>query len=242
MKQPVPLLIAAAALLFAITGCGHQPAYIRSAHDIARASSTEYMIAVGHLPLEDWPKLQKFTSLEHFRMMQGTVQVATDDHIMALSNLKMPKLRQISLSDCRDVTDLGFGALRRLTSVEGLQLEGTSITDDGLKVLATELPNLKGINVAKCYAITAKGLSALRASKSLRSVGLSVGLLSQADIETVILGVPSVTWWTIYDPEKQLDHASLRTIGEKLKITIQVVDERNRVTSISLASLRSDTD
>ncbi|MBK8856577.1 MAG: hypothetical protein IPN11_02500 [Opitutaceae bacterium] len=180
MKPPVPLLLAATTLLFAITGCGHQPAYIGSARDIARTSSTESMIAVGQLPLEDWPKLQKFAALEHMRTAPGTAPAVTDDHIMALSNLKVPKLRQISLSYCREVTDVGFGALRRLTSIEGLQLIGTSITDDGLKVLVTELPNLKGINVEKCRAITVTGLSAIRESKSIRSVGLSLDPLSQA--------------------------------------------------------------
>lgn len=239
MKPPAPLLIAAVALLFVFTGCGHQPAHISSARDIAQSSSAEYMIAVGQLPLEDWSKLQKFTALEHLRTTPGKALAVTDEHIMALANLKLPKLRQISLADCREVTDHGIGTLRKLTSIEGLQLSGTSITDDGLKILATELPDLKDINVAKCRAITATGLSTIRESKSLRSVGLSLDPLSQADIETAMLNLPNVTWWTIYDQQQQLDHASLRTIGEKRKITIQVVDEKNRVTSITPTEKRS---
>jgi hypothetical protein len=220
------------ALFSAASGC-HYPGAIRSAHDINWASSSEDMVVLVNLPLEDWPKLQKFARLEHFRVAEEMAAQVKDDHLIALSRLNLPKLRQISFAHCGRVTDEGIGALTNMPSIEGLQLIGVGITDRGVGTLATQFAHLTGINVEGCRLLTANGFMSLTNSKTITSVGLSFDPFSQQQIENIITTVPNVTWWTISDPRHRLDHTSLRQLGESRKITIQVVDENNNVTGIT---------
>jgi len=219
-----------------VTACsGRYPAPIRSARDIDRASSSENMVVIVSLPLEDWPKLQKFTALEHFRILKEMASQITDEHISALSQLKLPKLRDVSLANCSKVTDDGLQALASIPSIQGLQLIGTSITDRGMHALATGFPHLTGINVEGCRLLTVNGFLNLTGSTTITDVSLSLDPFSQEQIESMISAVPNVSWWTIRDPRHQLDHASLRRLGESRKITIQVVDENNLVKGITMA-------
>ena len=100
MSQLISGICAVAVLSLATVGCGRYSAPIRSARDVDRASSSEYLIVLVSLPLEDWPKLQKFTALEHFRVAKVKAPEVTDNHTKALSRLKLPKLRQVSLAHC----------------------------------------------------------------------------------------------------------------------------------------------
>lgn len=229
------MLLAMATLLMAAAGCGHYPAPIHSSRDIDWASSSEYMVVLVSLPLEDWPKLQKFAELEHFRVAEEMAAQVRDDHLIALSRLKLPKLRQISFANCSHVTDAGIEALTNVPSIQGLQLIGVGITDRGMRILATEFPHLTGFNVEGCRSLTANGFMSLTNSKTITDVGLSFDPFSQEQIENIISTVSNVTWWTISDPRHRLDHALLRQLGELRKITIQVVDENNSVTGITRA-------
>jgi len=193
------------------------------------------MVVLVSLPLEDWPKLQKFGGLEHFSVGEEMAAQVRDDHVIALSRLKLPKLRQISFAHCSRVTDAGIGALTNMPSIKGLQLIGVAITDRGIGTLATEFPQLTEINVEGCRLLTANGFMSLTNSKTIASVGLSFEPFSQDQMENMISTVPNVTWWTISDPRHRLDHTSLRQLGESRKITIQVVDENNYVTGITRA-------
>src|ERR1035437_2885016 len=161
MSQAISKILAVAILSLATAGCGHYPAPIRSARDIDRASSSENMVVLVSLPLEDWPKLQKFIGLEHFRVAEEMASQITDDHIKALSRLQMPKLRQVSLAHCSKVTDDGLQALSNIPSIQGLQLIGIGITDRGLRTLATGFPNLIGINIEGCRLLTVNGFLSL---------------------------------------------------------------------------------
>src|SRR5207248_10845740 len=134
MSQSVSVIVLFAVLSLTAAGCGHYPAPIRSARDIDRTSSSENMIVVVSLPLEDWPKLQRFTGLEHFNIAKEMTSQITDDHIVTFSRLKLPRLRQVSLAHCSKVTDSGIQALTNLPSVQGFQLIGTSITDRGMQI------------------------------------------------------------------------------------------------------------
>ena len=98
MSHPVPVVFFLVVLSLTAAGCGHYPAPIRSARDVDRTSSSENMIVVVSLPLEDWPKLQKFTGVEHFNIAKEMASQITDDHIVAFSRLKLPRRRQVSLA------------------------------------------------------------------------------------------------------------------------------------------------
>ena len=235
MSYAISTALSVVTLTLVTAGCGQYPDAIRSAHDIDRAAASEKMVVMVSLPLEDWPKLQKFTALEHFRISKEMASQVTDEHVSALSRLKLPKLRQVSLAYCSNVTDDGLQALANIPSIHGLQLIGTSITDQGMNTLASRFPHLTGINVEGCRLLTAKGFLNLTGSTTITDVGLSLDPFSQEQIESMISAIPNVTWWTISDPRHRLDHASLRRLGESRRITIQVVDENNLVKGITMA-------
>jgi hypothetical protein len=233
MKRTLLLALALSSLL-PEAGCGHYPAPIRSFRDVRRTSSTEYMVVIVDLPLEEWPKLQKFTGLEHFRVAQELAGQITDQHLQALSRLKLPRLRQISFAHCSKITDAGLLSLTNLPSIQGFQLIGASITDRGILTLATQFPALAGINVENCTLVTEHGFLALTNSRTITEVSLSLEPFSQAQIENIISNVSNVRWWTISDPDHKLDEARLRELGTARKITIQVADENRYVHSITL--------
>jgi len=134
-------IITAAGLASAlISGCGHYPAPIKSALSIKWTSRSEYMVVIVNLPLEDWPKLQKFRGLEHFTVSESMASQVTDDYVRALSALQLPKLRQVSFAHCSHVTDEGIQSLTNLPSIAGLQLLGTGITDRGMKASRKTFP------------------------------------------------------------------------------------------------------
>jgi hypothetical protein len=233
MKSLIALILGMVVLTTA--SCGHYPAPIRSARDIKRASPSENMIVVVRLPLKDWPNLQKFTALEHFRVAEEMAPEITDEHVKALSHLRLQKLRDVSFAGCHQITDAGVQALTNITSIQGLQLIGTGITDRGMLSLATEFPRLRGINVERSRSVTEAGYLSLTNSKTISDVGLALEPFSQDQMEHIISSVPNVTWWTISDPHHKLDEARLRELGGSRKITIQVADENNFVRGITAA-------
>jgi hypothetical protein len=208
-----------------------------SALSIPLTSPSEKMVVVVDLPLDDWPKLQKFKGLETFAVSKKMASEITDAHVKVLSRLKFPKLRQISLAQCSNVTDAGLQALTIFPSIEGLQLIGVCITDRGMLTLGAGFPRLTGINVEKCRLVTERGLLSLTNSR-ITGASFSVEGFSQSQVENIISTISNVTWWTINDSRHVLAHAPLRVLGESRKITIQVWDETNAVQTITLARPR----
>jgi len=220
-------------LPLAAAGCGHYPSPIFSKHDIFWTSSSEHQVVIGSLPLKDWPKLQKFSEITDIDVVGDVVPQFDDSYLKTLSQLKLPKLCNVLLAHCTNVTDRGLESLTNFPSISGFQLIGTSITDRGIQILATEFPNLSGINVQQCRSITPAGFMTLTNSTTIKDVGLSLDPLSQEQIENIISNVRNVTWWTIDDPLHRLNHATLQKLGESMKITIQVGGENRAVTSIT---------
>jgi hypothetical protein len=241
MSRQMPILLPIAVLLLAAAGCGHYPAYIRSARSIDWTSSSEDNLVILSLPLEDWPQLQKFKSAWQFRIQPASPSQIIDDHIRAFSRLKMPMLRQVSLDNCPNVTDNGIQALTNFPSIVGVGLSGVNITDRGMRTLATGFPQLTEIGVKECPSVTLKGFLNLTNSRTITSVGLSLDRFSREQLESIISTVSNVTWWTIDDPRHRLDPAVLRQLGKSRNITIQVADENNLVTSITMAQQTSST-
>lgn len=233
MDRRISILVAVAVLSLATTGCGHYPSYIRSARSIGWTSSSEGSLVILSLPLEDWPKLQKFKSAWGFSIRPELPSQINDDHIRAFSRLKMPMLHQVSIDHCPNVTDNGVQALTNIPSIVDLSLRGVGITDRGMRTLATVFQHLTGIGIEECPSLTVEGFLSLTNSKTITSVGLSLDRFSREQIEGIISTVTNVTWWTISDPRHRLDPASLRLLGESRNITIQVADENKLVRSIT---------
>jgi hypothetical protein len=127
MNRQIAILVVVAFLSLAAAGCGHYPSYIRSARSIRWTSSSAGNLVILSLPLEDWPKLQKFKSVWQFRIQPESPSQINDDHIRAFSRLNMPMLRQEQIDDCPNVTDSGIQALTNLPSIVGLGLGGVGI-------------------------------------------------------------------------------------------------------------------
>ncbi len=234
MSRQTSMLLATAVLCWVAAGCGHYPSYIRSARSIGWTSSSEVNLVILNLPLEDWPKLQKFKSVTQFRIRPESPSQINDDHIRAFSRLKMPMLRQVGIDHCPNVTDNGILALTNFPSIVGLGLGGVGITDRGMRTLTTGLPHLKEIGIEECPSVTVEGFLSLTNSRTITSVGLSLDRFSREQIEGIISAVTNVTWWNITDPRHRLDLASLRQLGESRNITIEVADENKLVTSITM--------
>jgi len=210
-------------IAFITAGCGHYPAPIHSAWSIMFTPASEDMVLIDGLPLGSWHKLDKFRELQHFSIAQNYAEDVTDANLNALSKLTFPKLRQVSLAYAFHVTDSGLNALTNCPTIEGLQLIGLAITDHGLDTLATAFPSLKGINVEECRFLSATGFLALGKSSTIKEVGLSLGPLSQSEIERLIASLPNIMRWDIYDPNGRLSVESLRKIvsGKTTKVYIQ---------------------
>src|SRR5205085_8244326 len=122
--------------------------------------------------------------------------------------------KDVILLNCPSVTDKGLIALTDISSIEFLQLEGTSITDTALEVLAEKL-KLTAINVSNCSRVTIKGLLALVGSDRLEGIDFSVNDMSQSDVLELISRFKNVKDCFIIDPLGKMDldvikHASAR--------------------------------
>ena len=210
-------------------GCGNQPKTMSSARSIALTPSSEHMVTIQGLPLEDWPKLAKFSKLKHFTFSPAET---TDAHLAAFGALRFPALHQIYLSHASRVTDAGLAHLTNFPSLKGLQLIGTSITDKSLAAFATYYPSLAGINVEECERLTVTGFQALAQSPSITHVSLSLNPLTQSDIECIIQTVTNVTMWFIRDKQDELILGSLASLADKQQIQISVVDKYNHSRSV----------
>ena len=216
--------------LFAFaSGCGHQPKTIRFASSIALTPASEHMISINGLPLEDWPKLEKFGALRHLSLSPAD---ATDAHLAALGALRFPALRQIYLPHAARTTDEGVAHLARFPALEGLQLIGTSITDKSLAAFATSFPALVGINVEDCDRLTVAGFLALAQSPTIANVSLSLDPLTPTDVERIIQAATNVAWWSIRDRQGQLDLGALARLADERQIHISLVDAKNHSRSV----------
>jgi hypothetical protein len=213
MNRQRSILLAIAVLSLAVAGCGHYPSYIRSAHSIYWTSSSEGDLVILSLPLEDWPKLQKFKSAWGIAIHPESPSRINDDNIRAFSGLKLPMLHQVSIRHCPNVTDNGIQALTNLPTLVEIALSGVGITDQAMRTLATGFPHLTEIGIEECPSVTVEGFLSLTNSRTITNVGLSLDRFSRGQIEGIISTVTNVTWWGISDPRHRLDPASLRQLG-----------------------------
>jgi len=93
-----------------------------------------------------------------------------DPEVIAIASF--PRLRDLDLSGCEEVTDRSVAELRRVFSLKKLDLSFCNqITDSSLIALAT-LPALQFLNLNWCYGVTDSGLGALGQCKSLEFLSL----------------------------------------------------------------------
>lgn len=211
------------ALALLVQGCGEYPESIHSIWSIRTTSASKDAIVVDGLPLADWPRLGKFRRLRHFSIAAGYAAEVTDDHLLVLSRIRFPDVQQLSLAHAGKVTDESLAALASFPSLRGLQLTGTAVTDKGLAILAS-FPHLEGVDLQDCRLLTPAGFLALGQSTTIRDVSLSLGPLSQSEIESLIGKLPRISRWTIEDRDAKLDLDSpmLRSLASRNHVSVYV--------------------
>ena len=132
------------------------PKRILNKRDIERTKADAKDIDIRGLPLDQYPLLAKFKSVEIIGLLNKDNNAATDQHLEALSRLGFTNFGGITLINCRRITDRGIRFLTNFPSFKGGSFEGTSITDAACEVFAQM--HVTGLNVANCRHITKKGL------------------------------------------------------------------------------------
>jgi hypothetical protein len=189
-----------------------------SKRDVLRADPNVERIRIPHLPLEQYHLLSKFKRL---REVSFYWEGANDKKLRQLSNLTLTNLQLIFLLDCPDVTDQGISTLANIHSLRGLGLEGTSITDAGVDVMAARM-KLTSVNVANCGGVTQNGIRALARCPSLKKLSFSGDRWTQDEIIELIGTFENVNWCGIVDHTNRLDRQLLEDKGKAKGIQVVV--------------------
>jgi RNA polymerase sigma factor (sigma-70 family) len=116
----------------------------------------------------DWDRLIGLMRSVGIPGLAGAGQL-TDSVLHQVSGLE--HVTYLDLSDCPAVTDDGLAVLARCVELEHLDVSGTSITNAGLRVLAS-LPRLRVFEARHLGAVSDEGASHLREAPALERVNL----------------------------------------------------------------------
>ena len=221
MKNKILLIAISIGPFFVAVGCGDHPLDIKSDRDIKQASKNVERIRIGLLPIKEYPALARLENVKDvdFFTMDGTG--ANDAKLKAFAELEWPKLEQVCLLNCPAVTDAGIRQLSNISSLQGFQLEGTSISDKSLAIL-TKSANLKGINVANCRNVTANGLFVLVEFENLEELTFSVGSMTEDEVIQIVRKLKNVKYLGIIDPDGKVREERVELIGNEKGIAISI--------------------
>ena len=112
-----------------------------------------------------------FSKFKHLRFLNingaGYLEDSEMTFLTNLSNLEGLELAYTNFSND------GYQKLSVLHNLKYLNLSGTKISDESLKVLSSSLPNLELLNLNNCENITSKGLTYLEKFTKLRLIYVS---------------------------------------------------------------------
>jgi hypothetical protein len=208
------------AIFLSCTLCDAQnyPKILASKWDIRWAKASTERIRIPALPIEYYPLLAKFKQLND---VDWYWEGANDAKLREFSKLGFTNLQQVSLLDCPLVTDEGIRALANIPSIRGLGLEGTSITDAGLELMAAQM-KLTGVNASNCTNVTHTGVQTLALSPSLKELTFSADDWTEEHVIELIDSFKNVKWCEITDPQRRLNVSRLKARGATKGITIVV--------------------
>jgi len=201
---------------------GKHVVHIQSKRDILAAAVDTDDILIPALPLQDYPLLSKFRHLRQVSFYTPDGTGGSDEKLKALAAVDLPDLKDIGLLNCPSVTDTGIQAIVKIRSLRELQLEGTSVSDQGCVTMADQM-TLQGINVANCARVTKNGISTLAKSPTITGMGFSADNLSQHEVEQLIESFTHVNWCQIVDLIGNLDESALKAKGAQKRITVVVM-------------------
>lgn len=182
---------------------------------------------ISKLRLEDFPALEKIHALF---TVYFDGQGATDEKLQALAQLRFTNLACVVFTDCRLVTDQGIESVSQISSVTNLGLRGMSITDAACVTMVSRI-RLHEVNMPRCTNVTVDGLSKMAQSKTIESLGFSVGSMSQANLIQVInTAGPKLNRMDIDmdgAQEERFDFPALRQAAKAKSITLYAVRNRS---------------
>lgn len=218
----------------AIAASAEWPTPLTSERDIAKAPPSTHSITMATLPIELYPKLRKFYALKYIKLFKRGATGATDEKLRVLASLGFTNLQEMTLFGSRLVTDEGIKSLSKVKSLRVLVLEGTAITDEGAKHIASEMA-LSGVGVRNIKGITSTGLKALISARSLKSLTFSADQASQTDIiELIDVAGPNMKRIEISDPPGKLREDLLRSKGAERNIKVSVLTKDEAASSPEL--------
>src|SRR4029077_12144325 len=107
------------------------------------------------------------------------------EKLEAMTRLRFTNLACGVFTDCQLVTDKGIEYLSRISSVTNLGLRGMAITDAACLTMAARI-RLHGVNMPDCPNVTLNGLLSMAQSKTIDSLGFSVGQMNHEDLIQLI--------------------------------------------------------
>lgn len=206
---------------FLLAGCGHDGVPLGSGREVRTAPKHVDEVFIASLPTEDYPFLARFPDLRRVDFFAADGSGGSNPKLRALAAVRFDHLKDVSLLNSPAVTDAGLRHLRGIGSLRMLQLEGTSVTDEGLAFMAKRM-RLSGVNVANCPKVGLRGLRELAVSGTLAELGFSAGDLTQAEVEDLIGRFKTITYCGIVDPPGKLDAAALEKAGARKGVQIVV--------------------
>lgn len=177
------------------------PEILASKWDVRLTKADTQQIRIPALPIEAYPYLAKFKRLKDVDFYWNG---ANDAKLWELSTVGLTNLQHIGLLDCPQVTDEGIRAIANIPSIRSLGLEGTSITDAGLELMATQM-KLTSVNVKNCQGVTRQGVQKLAQCPSLTGFSFSADGWTELQVLELIDSFKNVTWCGIMDSQGKLN-------------------------------------
>jgi hypothetical protein len=199
------VLVIGLLLALFVAGCVNPPPSPGSRVGIAWTSRNNTHLILDYLPLKDYPALKKFHKL---REVQFWYRTATDEKMEALARVGFTNLSCATMNGSSHITDRSVEALARIPSMHSLGLEGASITDAGLKLIAARMQPW-GINVASCSNITADGLLTLIQTDTLRYISVSADHLTTAEVIRLLERSRNLDRFYIVGSSRHLVHGAI---------------------------------
>jgi hypothetical protein len=149
---------------------------------ITSESKTHVHANISGLDIKDFPALERIHALF---TVYFDGQGATDEKLKALTQLRFTNLACVVFTDCPLVTDKGIEYVSQISSVTNLGLRGMSISDAACVTMAARI-RLHGVNMPRCTNVTVNGLLKMAQSKTIESLGFTIGRMTQADLIRII--------------------------------------------------------
>ena len=146
-------------------------------------------------------------------------QYVRDEHVRLVASF--PSLRTVLLTQCRFVTDIGplqslhfltklnlgycvsippqgFACLSSLTSLQELDVRGTTINDEGLAGLSRSLSALTQLSLCHCKSISGSGFASLSSLTSLQELHVGVTAINDEGLAGLSRSLPALTKLDLY--------------------------------------------